>query len=224
MNGLKQSRGFEELLREERRLRSDLEQEVNQLKEEMHYLNDDYTKQRSSFQTRIQDREIEMDKLRKQLTARQMNSSSNTELESRLSALTESLIQKQTVVETLSTEKTSLVLQLERMEQQMSESRVFARPSSTAVSLSDDDARLRTTNNFMMESPFDGKVARKVKKVYNSIDSVGMRIGVFLRRYPIARILVIVYMVMLHLWVLIVLSTYEPEIHPRDYNKPLNGK
>lgn len=45
-----------------------------------------------------------------------MSTVSQDELESRLHALTENLIQKQTVVEALSTEKNSLVLQLERLE------------------------------------------------------------------------------------------------------------
>ena len=45
-----------------------------------------------------------------------MSSTSQTELENRLHALTESLIQKQTMLEALGTEKNSLVLQLERME------------------------------------------------------------------------------------------------------------
>ena len=45
-----------------------------------------------------------------------MNASSQEELENRLHSLTESLIQKQTMLEALSTEKSSLALQLERME------------------------------------------------------------------------------------------------------------
>lgn len=46
-------------------------------------------------------------------------SSSQTELENRLHQLTETLIQKQTMLEALGTEKTSLVFQLERLEQQL---------------------------------------------------------------------------------------------------------
>lgn len=46
-----------------------------------------------------------------------------------------------------------------------------------------------------MESPFDTGVARKVKRAYSSLDAVGIRIGVFLRRYPLARIFVIFYIV-----------------------------
>ncbi len=51
-----------------------------------------------------------------QLTAKNMNSNSQVELENRLHTLTESLIHKQTMLEALGTEKNSAVLQLERME------------------------------------------------------------------------------------------------------------
>jgi len=45
-----------------------------------------------------------------------MNASNQEELENRLRALTESLIQKQTALESLSTEKNSLIMQMERLE------------------------------------------------------------------------------------------------------------
>jgi len=45
-----------------------------------------------------------------------MSSSTENELESRVRSLTESLIQKQTMLEALSTDKHSLSLQLERLE------------------------------------------------------------------------------------------------------------
>lgn len=50
-----------------------------------------------------------------QLTTKSISSTSESELESRVRALTESLIQKQTILEALSTEKNSLILQLERL-------------------------------------------------------------------------------------------------------------
>lgn len=46
-----------------------------------------------------------------------------------------------------------------------------------------------------MESPFDTSVTRRVKRAYSSLDAVSIRTGVFLRRYPLARILVLCYMV-----------------------------
>ena len=51
-----------------------------------------------------------------QLVAKSMNASNQEELENRLRALTESLIQKQTALESLSTEKNSLIMQMERLE------------------------------------------------------------------------------------------------------------
>lgn len=54
-----------------------------------------------------------------QLTNKTLSSSSQAELENRLHQLTETLIQKQTMLEALGTEKSSLVFQLERLEQQL---------------------------------------------------------------------------------------------------------
>ena len=51
-----------------------------------------------------------------QLATKALTSTSEEELGNRVKALTENLIQKQTLIEALSTEKNSLVLQLERLE------------------------------------------------------------------------------------------------------------
>lgn len=59
---------------------------------------------------------------------------------------------------------------------------------STAVT------RLRVPT-LLSENPGDTGVARRVKRAYSSLDTLGIRVGVFLRRYPLARILVILYMV-----------------------------
>lgn len=49
--------------------------------------------------------------------------------------------------------------------------------------------------SFLEESPFDTNVARRVKRAYSNLDGVSIRTGVFLRRYPLARILMLCYMV-----------------------------
>ena len=74
--------------------------------------------------------------------------------------------------------------------------------------------------SFLVESPFDGGMTRHVKRAYSTLDKFSVRLGVFLRRYPIARVFVIVYMCLLHLWVMIVLLTYTPEVHGPDYHHP----
>lgn len=64
--------------------------------------------------------------------------------------------------------------------------------------------------NFFQENPFDNRVSRRVKRAYSSVDSVGIRLGVFLRRYPLARNLGIGYIFLLNFWVLLVLFTSTP--------------
>ncbi|NXX73848.1 GOGA5 protein, partial [Urocolius indicus] len=86
---------------------------------ELHYTEEELYRTKNTLQSRVKDREEEIQKLRNQLTNKTLSSSSQTELENRLHQLTETLIQKQTMLESLSTEKNSLVYQLERLEQQL---------------------------------------------------------------------------------------------------------
>jgi len=53
--------------------------------------------------------------------SKKLSTATENELEQRLHVLTDNLIQKQTLVECLSTEKNSLKLQLERVESQVSD-------------------------------------------------------------------------------------------------------
>ena len=66
--------------------------------------------------------------------SKKLSTATETELETRLHHLTENLIQKQTLVESLSTEKNSLKLQLERSEQQLKDMEKIAQRSSSSVS------------------------------------------------------------------------------------------
>ncbi|XP_054714265.1 golgin subfamily A member 5-like [Uloborus diversus] len=203
---------LKEQLEMEKVLKEELQGVNNQFKEEVQLLKEDLTRTKTTFQSRLQDREIEIEKLRRQLTAKSLSTVSQDELESRLHALTENLIQKQTVVEALSTEKNSLVLQLERMEQQLREAQNYGFHQHTYVGMNNNESD-RKAKAVFLENPFDSALTRRVKRVYGSIDSLSIRLGVFFRRYPISRVFVFVYMLLLHFWVMVVLLTYEPEIH-----------
>lgn len=72
-----------------------------------------------------------------------------------------------------------------------------------------DDAKSQVPE-FLVESPFDHKLTRRVKRAYSSLDGVGIRLGVFLRRYPLVRIMVIFYIAILHIWVMFVLLSSTP--------------
>ncbi|PKK31757.1 golgin A5 [Columba livia] len=197
--------------------KQEAEAELERQKQELRYTEEELYRTKNTLQSRIKDREEEIQKLRNQLTNKALSSSSQTELENRLHQLTETLIQKQTMLESLSTEKNSLVYQLERLEQQL---KAFQGTSSNGPAInmagidSVEGARMR--NVPVLFSDVDSNVAGmygRVRKAASSIDQFSIRLGIFLRRYPIARVFVIIYMALLHLWVMIVLLTYTPEMH-----------
>lgn len=195
------------------RAKQELEAEIERYKQEVQYLEEEQHRVKSSLQSRIKDREDEIQKLRNQLTNKTI-SSSQTELESRLHQLTETLIQKQTMLEALGTEKNSLVFQLERLEQQLKTAQggQSGGPSINMSALEGPGARQRNTPVLFSDQDSPG-VYGKVRKAASTIDRFSIRLGIFLRRYPMARVFVILYMAALHLWVMIVLLTYSPEMH-----------
>ncbi|XP_063614611.1 golgin subfamily A member 5-like isoform X1 [Penaeus indicus] len=210
---------LEEALSDERKRRTEVESELRHVQEEMRCAHEELTRQKVNLSSRLQERDTEIDRLRKQVAHKQSSSSSQSELEQRVHALTESLIHKQTAIETLSTEKHSLIIQMERLKQQYDESQSMLN-RDPPTSYRQDDVRNRVPS-FLMESPFDGGVARQVKRAYTTLDKFSVRLGIFLRRYPIARVFVILYMCLLHVWVMIVLLTYTPEVHGPDYQHPI---
>ncbi|KAM5178356.1 golgin subfamily A member 5 [Callospermophilus lateralis] len=192
--------------------KQELETELERLKQEFHYIEEDLYRTKNTLQSRIKDREEEIQKLRNQLTNKTLSNSSQSELESRLHQLTETLIQKQTMLESLSTEKNSLVFQLERLEQQMSSASTC--PVNMSGIENGEGTRLRNVPVLFNDAETNlAGMYGKVRKAASSIDQFSIRLGIFLRRYPIARVFVIIYMALLHLWVMIVLLTYTPEMH-----------
>lgn len=209
-----QIRSLEENVHSEKQRREDAEQELLKQKQELQYNLEELRKTKMSYQTCIKDREAEIEKLRNQIMTKSMSSSTEGELEARVKTLTESLIQKQTTLETLSTQKNSLALQLERLEQQYKDIQSSSlRTNTTVVNVHDEEEVRQRYPGFMRETPTDHEVTKKMKRAANVIDKFSIRLGVFLRRYPIARVFILMYMVLLHLWVMVVLLTYQPEMH-----------
>ncbi|XP_040055905.2 golgin subfamily A member 5 isoform X1 [Gasterosteus aculeatus] len=196
------------------RAKQEVEVEVERYKQELQYLEEENHRTKTTLQSRIKDREDEIQKLRNQLTNKTLSSSSQTELENRLHQLTETLIQKQTMLEALGTEKSSLLFQLERLEQQLKSTQggPSGGPSINMSGLEGPVARQRTTPVLFSDQDSPG-VYGKVRKAASTIDRFSIRLGIFLRRYPVARVFVILYIALLHLWVMIVLLTYTPEMH-----------
>lgn len=216
-----QIKSMEENLQEEKRIRLDFEQEILNQKQELQYTVEEMNRQKTAFQNKIADREADIEKIQNQLTTKTMSSSTEGELESRVRSLTESLIQKQTMLESLSTEKNSLTVQLERLQQQYKDIQSSSlRTNTTVVQVHEEDDVRQRLPAFMRETPTDAEVTKKMKRAVSTIDKFSIRLGVFLRRNPMSRIFIILYMGLLHVWVMVVLMTYQPEIHGTDSKQP----
>nr|CAD7429684.1 unnamed protein product [Timema monikensis] len=206
-------------VQEEKRKRQAAEEDCRTQAEDLRSLREELTRERATLASKAREWETELTKLRNQLSKRP-SSVLGGELESRLHALTQTLVLKQTSLEQATTEKNALRLQLEKLESKHRETIAQLLLSQEGVvNVNDTDDEMLTSPakarvpSFLVESPFDTSVARRVKRAYSSLDAVSIRTGVFLRRYPIARTLVACYMVLLHLWVMLVLFTYTPEAH-----------
>ncbi|KAL3049644.1 hypothetical protein OYC64_008991 [Pagothenia borchgrevinki] len=195
------------------RAKREAEAEAERYKQELQYLEEEQHRAKATLQSRIKDREDDIQKLRNQLTNKALSSSSQTELENRLHQLTETLIQKQTMLEALGTEKSALVFQMERLETQL-KSREGGHSGGASINMSNLEGPARQRNAPVLFSDQESPgVYGKVRKAASSIDRFSIRLGIFLRRYPMARVFVILYIALLHLWVMVVLLTYTPEMH-----------
>nr|XP_014120020.1 golgin subfamily A member 5 [Zonotrichia albicollis] len=212
-----QLQDLQEQISAQKMAKQEAEAELERQKQELRYTEEELYRTKNTLQSRIKDREEEIQKLRNQLTNKTLSSSSQTELENRLHQLTETLIQKQTMLESLSTEKNSLVYQLERLEQQLKAVQGTSAngPSINMAGIDGaEGARLRSVPVLFGDADSSGAgMYGRVRKAASTIDHFSIRLGIFLRRYPIARVFVIIYMALLHLWVMIVLLTYTPEMH-----------
>ena len=195
----------QEILATERRRRLDAEEDARLHSEEIRSLKDELIRQRNSYTSQLQKNESEIAKLRMQLSA---TSTPSSEVETRLASLTHTLVSKQQALESLTTERNALRLQLEKIEYEFRNSR-----RNVTYNINDTDDAKAQVPTFLMETPFDTGVTRRVKRAYSSLDAISVRTGVFLRRYPLARILVFFYMALLQFWVLVVLLSQSPEAH-----------
>ncbi|XP_014479825.1 PREDICTED: golgin-84 [Dinoponera quadriceps] len=200
----------QEILTNERRRRLDAEEDVRLHSEEIRSLKDELITERNGFSLQLQKQDSEISRLRLQLSA---SATPSNEMDSRLASLTKTLVLKQQALECLTTERNALRLQLEKLEHEYRNAAGNLRRNISYNNMNDTDDAKAQVPTFLMETPFDTSVTRRVKRAYSSLDAISVRTGVFLRRYPLARILVLIYMALLQFWVLVVLLSQSPEAH-----------
>ncbi|CAG9762338.1 unnamed protein product [Ceutorhynchus assimilis] len=153
---------------------------------------------------------VEIVKLKEALHRKQ-EPSDNDELANRIQSLTQTLMLKQNKLETTTTERNALRLQLEKLEMEHRKKIAeMARDKVKIINVQETNDDRISVPRFMRVSPHDAGVTRRVKHAYSTLDAISVRTGIFLRRYPVARVFVFSYMVILHIWVLTVLLWYVP--------------
>lgn len=205
---------LQEALTQQTRHRQVAEEDCQAQTEELHAVREELNRQRSQLSIRLREREAELTRLRTQLSQRPASPPHLPgELEMRLSSLTKTLIQKQSALELVTTERNELKVQIEEIEHKHREqlSLLHQRHQNRLISANDTDDAKAQVPRFMIESPFDTGMTRRVKRAYSSLDAVSIRTGVFLRRYPFARIFVLCYVVILQFWVFFVLFSRTPD-------------
>ncbi|KAF2361142.1 Golgin subfamily A member 5 [Trinorchestia longiramus] len=207
------------------KLKEELELENRQARQEARCLQEELSRTKVQHSILLQEATKEQDALIKQLqhSVRPGLPSSEgggqEDLQRKVHRLSEALLQKQSELDCLNTRLQARDTQLTRLQQQQQESHLLGRNQSV-VSVPMEDVRSRGVPTLLVETPFDGRMTRRVKRAYTSLDRLSVSLGVFLRRHPMARILVLLYVLLLHLWVLLVLLTYTPEVHDHTYQPP----
>ncbi|RID51791.1 hypothetical protein BRARA_H02433 [Brassica rapa] len=131
-----------------------------------------------------------------------------TELRRRLDQLTDHLIQKQSQVEALSSDKATLSFRIEAVTRLIEENKGM---SATEASSQDFEAGEWKLSGSKLKPAFQSKI-RSGKKhlgwLVMQLNAIFVSGTVFLRRNPTAKIWVLVYLVCLHLWVLYILLSH----------------
>jgi myosin heavy subunit len=197
---------LQENLMTEKKIRTIAEEECRVKSQELQLKTQELSQQYHIMQLKNE----EVDKLQQALKNK-ANANANGDIDTRIKSLTETLMLKQNALETVTTERNALRLQLEKLESEYHNNLAqLERAQVRVVNMNDTDDVKSQVPHFMRVSPFDAGVTRRVKHAYSTVDAISVRTGKFLRRYPVARVFVFCYMVLLHFWALILLFLYAP--------------
>ena len=155
--------------------------------------------QLSSQQAELTARDITIAELEGQL-ARSIShpDPSSQELQGRVRSLTDTVIQKQRSIEALCAENNTLKLQVDKLNQRLGQ-------SDSLISDSSGKSKLRHITSLPLPQACPPRFGRNFETVVTRLDLLSLRLGVYFRQYPYARLLCILYLCILHLLFLYVL-------------------
>ncbi|XP_047537443.1 golgin subfamily A member 5-like [Vanessa atalanta] len=194
-------------LKEEHSSRNRAEVQCLTLGKELQSLQIESTETIASLRAALENKEEELNNLRESASAVPMTDTSALNVadydvikdidNEKIHYLTQMLIQKQGKIDTLLADNNILKIQLDKLQSKHRSDLASLRSkySHSVVHLQDGDTRTRSRLTYS-GSP---------------LSALSLRIGVMIKRFPIFRLLILIYMIGLHLWVLTVLFTNTPE-------------
>ncbi|XP_021946169.1 golgin subfamily A member 5 [Folsomia candida] len=123
-------------------------------------------------------------------------------LRMRITALTQSLLEKQGLINSLSSDKQLLQINVERLQDQLHQvGNEYASSNNAGFS----QTVISSKPLYLSESPWDSGMSTSVKRAFSTVDSLFCQAGIALRRRPNLRLGFCVYILLLHFWVLFIL-------------------
>ncbi|CAL8111461.1 unnamed protein product [Orchesella dallaii] len=129
-----------------------------------------------------------------------------SKLKTRVTALSQSLYEKQSLINDLSTDKQLFQIEVERLKNELRDCRIESNEFCHGSVL--PQTVIASQPLYLSESPWDSRVSSKMKRMYTQIDAVFCQFGLALRKRPNLRLGMSLYVVILHLWVFFVLFSW----------------
>lgn len=239
----------EELVRRLAKMRGDLYGEQNREPKLVEKSNEDgsFEEEQSDLWKKIQQCQIQVKDLEVKIHGLKDTPSEPTEteqeLETRLAQMTDYLIQRQSQVEALATEKATLLIRLEALSNKINEERAMVSKASRnkpGVWTSSDGDSNYYDMEYGLGIPYDSKKKHSAYELGESSSTntslgsvplspilrqlnVFFSVGMFyLRKHRWARVFAIMYIIILHLWVWFVVSKPTQTLTIQEFGLPKN--
>lgn len=216
-------RNLEKSLEKEKQNLAKSQETIASLKLNLEEMRHRFEMERKTQTDELRKKTIELKNLQNQVARSEQNINNNTsELEMRARVMAESLIEKQSQIETQNSEKAALVLELEKARQRIREvelisritpitpakkktSRIFNDDEEDEIIHSDSTVTVKR-HRFFRDLSNRGFLGRKFANSVGVVDRMTIVMGRYLKRLPLVRVMFVIYIIVLHLWVLYVMS------------------
>ncbi|KAM7509579.1 hypothetical protein LguiA_020032 [Lonicera macranthoides] len=166
----------------------------------------------SSLEAELQKMRVEMAAMKRD--AEHYSRQEHMELEKRYRELTDLLYYKQTQLEAMASEKAAAEFQLEKETKRIQEAQVEvekSRASRRGSSSWEEDTDMKTLEPLPLHHRHMAVASIQLQKAAKLLDSAAVRATRFLWRYPIARVLLLFYLVFVHLFLMYLLHRLQEQ-------------